>query len=77
MDERFTVFKKTIRTMKNKRNSGSKTTKFVRVDNSTWIETDIWVPDEVARIQFLQKVQLTKPVPYGGQLSNESYIVKS
>jgi hypothetical protein len=59
--------------MKNKRNSGSKTTKFVRVDNSTWIETDIWVPDEVARIQFLQKVQLTKPVNYSGQPDKKNF----
>jgi|GEM_PF-1018533 len=63
--------------MKNKRNAGAKTTKFVRVDNSTWIETDIWVPDDVARIQFLQKVQLTKPVPYSGKTGNDSFAVKS
>ena len=63
--------------MKNKRNTGPRTTKFVRVDNSTWIETDIWVPDDVARIQFLQKVQLTRPVPYSGQLSKENFVAKS
>lgn len=54
--------------MKNKKNSGSKTTKYVRIDNSTWIETDIWVPDDVARMQFLQKIELTKPTPYSGLL---------
>ncbi|NLJ42635.1 MAG: hypothetical protein GX431_03190 [Bacteroidales bacterium] len=63
--------------MKNKRNTGAKTTKFVRVDNSTWIETDIWVPDEVARIQFLQKVQLTKPGTFSGQPGNGNFVVKS
>lgn len=54
--------------MKNKRNNHSKNTKFVRIDNSTWIEAAIWVPDEVARMQFLQKIALTRPSPYAGQL---------
>jgi hypothetical protein len=57
--------------MKRKKPSNSKTTKFVRIDNSTWIEADIWVPDEVARIQFLQKMQLTKP----GHLPSNNKIV--
>lgn len=63
--------------MKNKRYAHSKNTKFVRVDNSTWIEADIWVPDEVARMQFLQKIQLTKPGAYSGQLKNDNLIVRS
>jgi len=48
--------------MKNKRYVVSKSTKFVRVDNTIWIEADEWIPDEVARMQFLQRMQLTKPV---------------
>jgi len=49
--------------MKTKRSSGSKNTKYVRIDNSTWIETPVWIPDEVARVQFLQKVQIAKQSP--------------
>lgn len=63
----FGVIQLTSCKMKSKKTSNSKTTKFVRIDNSTWIEADIWVPDEVARIQFLQKMQLTKPGALAGQ----------
>jgi hypothetical protein len=60
--------------MKNRRYSHSKNTKYVRIDNSTWIEADVWIPDEVARMQFLQKLQLTKPSPYAGQIKSESIL---
>lgn len=49
--------------MKTKNSHNSKNTKFVRIDNSTWIETPVWIPDDVARLQFLQKVQLAKQSP--------------
>jgi len=62
--------------MKSKRYN-SKSTKFVRIDNSTWIEADIWIPDEVARMQFLQKIQLTRPTPYSGQLSKDKLVAGS
>jgi hypothetical protein len=62
--------------MKTRKHNGHRTTKFVRIDNSTWIEADIWIPDEVARIQFLQKIQLTKPAPYSGQLKTDSFATK-
>lgn len=55
--------------MKTKKHIKSKSnTKFVRIDNSTWIETDAWIPDEVARMKFLQKLEITKPATYLGQL---------
>ncbi len=57
--------------MKTKKSSNSKNTKFVRIDNSTWIEADIWIPDEVARTQFLQKVHLTKPGSFTGQVKDD------
>jgi hypothetical protein len=60
--------------MKNKKFSRSKNTKFVRIDNSTWIEADVWIPDEVARMQFLQKIQLTKPSAYAGQIKNDNFL---
>jgi hypothetical protein len=63
--------------MKSKKTSNSKNTKFVRIDNSTWIEADILVPDEVARIQFLQKMQLTKPSTFMDQLKNNKIIVNN
>jgi hypothetical protein len=63
--------------MKTRKYTSSKNTKFVRIDNSTWIEADVWIPDEVARIQFLQKMQLTKPSPYQGQIKNENLVVRS
>jgi hypothetical protein len=47
--------------MKNKKNTASKDIKFVRINNSTWIEAAVWIPDEVARIEFLQKMELAKP----------------
>ena len=57
--------------MKAKRNTRVKgKTKFVKINNSTWIEIDIMIPDEVARMQFLQKVEMTKPATYLGQLKN-------
>jgi len=58
--------------MKNKRNINSKNTKFVRIDNSTWIEADILVPDEVARLQFLQKMQLARPALFSDQVKNDN-----
>ncbi|MFZ0280292.1 MAG: hypothetical protein WAL29_01475 [Bacteroidales bacterium] len=60
--------------MKNKRFINSKSTKFVRVDNTTWIEADEWIPDEVARMQFLQRMQLTKPVDFSGQVKNDNFV---
>jgi hypothetical protein len=59
------------------RRSNSKNTKFVRIDNSTWIETSIWVPDEVARMQFLQKMQLIRPGTFMGQIKTDDLIVRS
>jgi hypothetical protein len=57
--------------MKTKRHIKAKSnTKFVRIDNFTWIETDAWLPDEVARMQFLQKLEKTKPTTYLGQLKD-------
>lgn len=61
--------------MKNKNYSNSKDTKFVRVDNTTWIEADVWIPDEVARMQFLQKMQLTKPAVHSGQFKNDNFVL--
>jgi hypothetical protein len=63
--------------MKNKKYTHSKNTKFVRVNNSTWIEADVWIPDEVARMQFLQKIQLIKPDPESGQIRNDNFITKN
>jgi hypothetical protein len=63
--------------MKNKKYINSKSTKFVRVDNSTWIEADEWIPDEVAKMQFLQRMQLVKPVVYSGQVKNDNYVIGS
>jgi len=51
--------------------------KYVRIDNSTWIEADVWVPDEVARMQFLQKMQLTRPGLFMSPAANENLIVRS
>jgi hypothetical protein len=63
--------------MKNKKYTNSKNTKFVRINNSTWIEADAWIPDEVARMQFLQKMELTKPSPYSGRIKNDNLVVRS
>jgi hypothetical protein len=60
--------------MRNKGYRHSKNTKYVRIDNSTWIEADVWIPDEVAKMQFLQKMQLTKPGPYAGQIKDDSFL---
>jgi hypothetical protein len=60
--------------MRNKGYSHKKNTKYVRIDNSTWIEADVWIPDEVAKMQFLQKMQLTKPSPYAGQIKDDSFL---
>jgi hypothetical protein len=59
------------------RRSNSKNTKFVRIDNSTWIEANIWVPDEVAKMQFLQKMQLVRPGTFMGQIKTDDLIVRS
>ena len=61
--------------MKNKKYINSKNTKFVRIDNSTWIETDSWIPDDVARMQFLQKMHLSKPTTFIGQVKNDNMIL--
>ena len=63
--------------MKARKYSSSKNTKFVRIDNSTWIEADVWIPDEVARMQFLQKMQLIRPGTYLGQAKNGNLIASS
>jgi hypothetical protein len=63
--------------MKARKYNNSKNTKFVRIDNSTWIEADVWIPDEVARMQFLQKMQLTKPGSYSSQVKNENMIISN
>ena len=63
--------------MKARKYTNSKNTKFVRIDNSTWIEADVWIPDEVARMQFLQKMQLTKPGPNLRQVKNDNLIVSA
>jgi hypothetical protein len=57
--------------MKNKRSNQSKNTKYVRIDNSTWIEAEAWIPDDVARMQFLQKVQLARPGTFAGQVKDD------
>ncbi len=57
--------------MKNRKNIKSKKdTKYVRINNSTWVEADTWIPDDVVRFQFLQKAELSKPTSYLGQLKN-------
>jgi hypothetical protein len=63
--------------MKNKKYTNSKNTKFVRINNSTWIEADAWIPDEVARLQFLQKLELTKPIQHSGQPKNDHLVVRN
>jgi len=63
--------------MKARKYTNSKNTKFVRIDNSTWIEADVWIPDEVARMQFLQKMQLTKPGLNLRQVKNDNLIVSA
>jgi hypothetical protein len=63
--------------MKARKYANSKNIKFVRIDNSTWIEADVWIPDEVARMQFLQKMQLTKTGIYSGQVKNDNLIVST
>lgn len=63
--------------MKARRYKNSKNTKYVRIDNSTWIEADVWVPDEVARMQFLQKMQLTKPGLFMSPVPNENLVARS
>lgn len=35
--------------------------KFVRVTNSTWIQVSKDIPDDVARTEFLKKIELSKP----------------
>jgi hypothetical protein len=32
--------------------------KFIMINDSSWIETDAWIPDEVERMQFLQKLEM-------------------
>jgi len=55
--------------MKAKRNIREKgKTKFVKINNSTWIEADISVPDEVARMHYYQKANHTHSTTYLGQL---------
>lgn len=60
-----------LRIMKTKKNIKDKSnTKYVRINNSTWIEADVWIPDEVARTMYLQKIDTTKPSTYLGQLKD-------
>ncbi|NSW94883.1 MAG: hypothetical protein HPY62_09290 [Bacteroidales bacterium] len=47
--------------MKTRKLQNSRNTKFIRIDNNKWIETKVWVPDEVAKSQFYKKMQLIKP----------------
>lgn len=63
--------------MKDRRYSHSKNTKFVRIDNSTWIEASILIPDDVARIQFLQKIQLAKAGQQPEQAKNDAIMMRS
>jgi hypothetical protein len=59
------------RIMKARKNIKPKTnTKFVRINNSTWIEADVWIPDEVARTLFLQKLETPRNSTYLGQLKD-------
>ncbi|MGB8492617.1 MAG: hypothetical protein WCE64_16305 [Bacteroidales bacterium] len=57
--------------MKDKKHPGPKNTKFVRINNSIWIEADAGVPDEVARLQFYQKIQLA-----GNARAKESNLIR-
>jgi hypothetical protein len=57
-----------MKTRKNIREKGN--TKYVRINNSTWIEADVWIPDEVARTMYLQKLDTTKSSTYLGQLKD-------
>jgi len=63
--------------MKNKKYTVSKNTKFVSVNNSTWIEADACIPDEVARVQFLQKMELTKSGTFSGRNKSENIAAQS
>jgi hypothetical protein len=64
--------------MKHKKNIKAKSnTKYVRINNSTWIEADVWIPDEVARVQFLQKIEMARPATYLGQLKNYVSIINT
>jgi hypothetical protein len=57
--------------MKPRKNIKSKhNTKFVKINNSTWIEADVWIPDEVARTLYLQKLEMPKSSTYLGQLKD-------
>jgi hypothetical protein len=55
-----------MKAKKNIREKGK--TKFVKINNSTWIETDVSIPDEVARMHYYQKTNQTQPSTYLGQL---------
>ncbi|HQG76849.1 MAG TPA: hypothetical protein PLS58_05130 [Bacteroidales bacterium] len=63
--------------MNNKRSNKPRNTKFVRIDNSTWIETDALVPDDVARMQFLQKVQLSRPGSFESQVKDNLFYLRT
>jgi hypothetical protein len=63
--------------MKSKRSAHSKNTKFVRINNTTWIEADMLIPDEVARMQFLQKMYLVKPNSNSGHVKNDNSILRN
>lgn len=63
--------------MKNRKHIHSKGTKFVRINNSTWIEADNLVPDEVARMQFLQKLHLVKQNSYSGQVKTDNFVLRN
>jgi len=57
-----------MKARKNIRSKGN--TKLVKINNSTWIETDVWIPDEVARTMYLQKMVTPKSSTYLGQLKD-------
>jgi hypothetical protein len=57
-----------MKARKNIRPKGN--TKLVKINNSTWIEADVWIPDEVARTMYLQKTVTPKSSTYLGQLKD-------
>lgn len=63
--------------MKSRKSTHSKNTKFVRINNTTWIEADMLIPDEVARMQFLQKLYLVKPNSNSVQVKNDNSVLRN
>jgi hypothetical protein len=58
------------------KNKHSHKTKIVKIDNFTWIETGAWIPDEVAKAQFLQKLQLAKANSSGDQANSGNLLLQ-